>query len=159
MAETKLYMTASSSVTSTGFDQFGLNESIVRGIRELGFETARPIQSETIPAGLDGRDVLGLAQTGTGKTAAFALPLLERLLKGGGNNPRALVLAPTRELATQIAAEIRTLSRFTRLKMVTIYGGVSAHNQIRALRQNPEIVIVRSSMPGTAPTLRCTVPS
>jgi ATP-dependent RNA helicase RhlE len=141
MAETKLYMTASSSVTSTGFDQFGLNESIVRGIRELGFESARPIQSETIPAGLDGRDVLGLAQTGTGKTAAFALPILERLLKGGGNNPRALVLAPTRELATQIATEIQALSKFTRLKLATVYGGVSVRTQMNALRKHPQIVV------------------
>jgi ATP-dependent RNA helicase RhlE len=134
-------MTASSSVTSTGFDQFGLNESIVRGIRALGFETPRPIQSETIPAGLDGRDVLGLAQTGTGKTAAFALPLLERLLTGGGNNPRALVLAPTRELATQIATEIQALSKFTRLKVATVYGGVSVRTQMNALRKHPQIVV------------------
>ena len=141
MAENKLYMSASSSVTSTGFDQFGLNEAIVRGIRALGFETPRPIQSETIPAGLDGRDVLGLAQTGTGKTAAFALPLLERLLKAGGNNPRALVLAPTRELATQIAAETQALSKFTHLKVATVYGGVSIRSQLNALRKRPQIVV------------------
>ncbi len=123
------------------FDRFGLHEALVSGIRAAGFESPRPIQLETIPAGLDGRDVLGLAQTGTGKTAAFGLPLLDRLLEARRNGPRALVLAPTRELATQIAVEICTLSKFTRLKLVTIYGGVSMRNQITALRQRPEIVV------------------
>jgi superfamily II DNA/RNA helicase len=85
--------------------------------------------------------VLGLAQTGTGKTAAFALPLLNRILESRRPGPRAVVIAPTRELATQIAAEIRMLSKFTRVKMVTVYGGVSMHNQIRGLRQNPDIVV------------------
>ncbi|HEY5658622.1 MAG TPA: DEAD/DEAH box helicase [Myxococcota bacterium] len=134
-------MSVSVSFSSTGFDQFGLDEALVRGIRAAGFETPRPIQLQTIPAGLDGRDVLGLAQTGTGKTAAFALPLLDRLLEARQKGPRALVLAPTRELATQIAAEIRTLSRFTSLKMVTIYGGVSMRSQVAGLRQRPELVV------------------
>ncbi len=134
-------MSASASIASTGFDRFGLCEALVRGIRAAGFENPWPIQLETIPAGLDGRDVLGLAHTGTGKTAAFALPLLDRLLSARGKGPRALVLAPTRELATQIADEIRTLSKFTRLKGVTIYGGVSMRSQVNALRQCPEIVV------------------
>jgi superfamily II DNA/RNA helicase len=123
------------------FIQFGLDEALMSGIRALGFESPWPIQLETIPAGLDGRDVLGLAQTGTGKTAAFGLPLLDRLLEEPRKGPRALVLAPTRELATQIAAEIGTLSKFTRLKLITIYGGVSMRNQVTALRQRPEIVV------------------
>ena len=84
MVENKEFMSALAPVSipeiSTGFDQFGLHEAVMRGILAAGFENPRPIQSETIPAGLDGRDVLGLAQTGTGKTAAFALPLLDRLL-------------------------------------------------------------------------------
>jgi ATP-dependent RNA helicase RhlE len=134
-------MSLSKSIASTGFDRFDLDEALARGIRAAGFETPWPIQLETVPAGLDGRDVLGLAQTGTGKTAAFALPLLERLLQVRRKGPRALVLAPTRELATQIAAEIRTLSRFTRLKMVTVYGGVSMRSQVGALRHRPEIVV------------------
>jgi ATP-dependent RNA helicase RhlE len=135
-------MSASSSIIApTGFDQFGLHKSLVRGIRAAGFESPRPIQLETIPAGLDGRDVLGLAQTGTGKTAAFALPLLDQLLAERRKGPRALVLAPTRELANQIAVEIRTLSKFTPIKLLTIYGGVSMRSQINALRQRPEIVV------------------
>ncbi len=100
-------MSTLASTVSNGFNRFGLHEDLVHGIRDAGFETPRPIQLQTIPAGLDGRDVLGLAHTGTGKTAAFALPLLDRLLQARRPGPRALVLAPTRELATQIAVEIR----------------------------------------------------
>ena len=133
--------TSSSREASTGFDRFELNEALVRGIKAAGFENPRPIQVETIPASLEGRDVLGLAQTGTGKTAAFALPLLDYLLDEPGKGPRALVLAPTRELATQIAAEIRMLSKFTSLKMITIFGGVSMRSQVNALRERPEIVV------------------
>ncbi|NNE48254.1 MAG: DEAD/DEAH box helicase [Rhodothermales bacterium] len=129
------------SSASVGFVRFGLHESLMRGIHAAGFEQPRPIQLETIPAGLQGRDVLGLAQTGTGKTAAFALPLLDRLLDQRRKGPRALVLAPTRELANQIAAEIRTLAKFTKIKLATVYGGVSMHGQIKSLRQHPEIVV------------------
>jgi len=125
----------------TGFDRFGLDSSILRGVRAAGFVEPRRIQVDTIPAVLAGRDVLGLAQTGTGKTAAFALPLLDRLVRRRRRGPRVLVLAPTRELATQIDAEIRSLARFTQLRVVTIYGGVSAHGQIQALRRHPEIVV------------------
>jgi len=124
-----------------GFGHFGLNEALVRGIRDAGFTSPRAIQEATIPAGLQGRDVLGLAQTGTGKTAAFALPLLHRLLEKSGRGPRVLILAPTRELAAQIAAEFRVLSRHTRVKTVTVFGGVSTVPQIKALREQPEIVV------------------
>jgi ATP-dependent RNA helicase RhlE len=134
-------MTVSSITPMTGFDQFELPAPLLRGIKDAGFENPWPIQLETIPAGLQGRDVLGLAQTGTGKTAAFALPLLDRFLKAQRKCPGALVLAPTRELATQIAKEIQTLAKFTRIKVVTIYGGVSILHQVNALRQRPEIVV------------------
>jgi len=134
-------MSDSASSEPTGFDRFGLHEALERGIHAAGFETPWPIQAETIPAGLDGKDVLGLAQTGTGKTAAFALPLLHRLLQERSKGPRVLVLAPTRELATQIAEEVRTLARFTRVKTVTIFGGVSMRGQVNALRGHPEIVV------------------
>jgi ATP-dependent RNA helicase RhlE len=132
---------STASKASNGFDRFGLHEALVRGIRDAGFETPRPIQLQTIPAGLDGRDVLGLAHTGTGKTAAFALPLLDRLLQANRLGPRALVLVPTRELATQIAVEIRALSKYTRLKVLTVYGGVSTREQVVALGQSPEIIV------------------
>jgi len=140
------YMSNSDSQTPTGFDRFGLDDALLRGIRDAGFTSPRPIQAETIPAGLDGRDVLGLAQTGTGKTAAFALPILELILADRAEGRRAdgpttLILAPTRELATQIAAEIRTLSKYARAGLITIYGGVSQRNQVNALRNRPEIVV------------------
>ncbi|NCO58609.1 MAG: DEAD/DEAH box helicase [Deltaproteobacteria bacterium] len=129
------------AVASTGFDHFGLHEALSRGIRAAGFTEPRPIQHETIPAGLAGRNVLGLAHTGTGKTAAFALPLLQRLLKNRRKGVRALILAPTRELATQIAEEVRTLAKFTSVKAVTIFGGVSMGKQAEALRHGAEIVV------------------
>ncbi len=134
-------MATSQTKTSSGFDRFNFNSSILRAVNAAGFLEPRPIQAKTIPAALDGRDILGLAQTGTGKTAAFALPLLHRFVSERRRGPRALILAPTRELATQIDAEIRTLARFTKLRVVTIFGGVSAGGQIRALRQHPEIVV------------------
>jgi len=130
-----------SSPSPAGFDQFGLHDAVRRGIRAAGFETPRAIQSEIIPAVLDGRDVLGLAQTGTGKTAAFALPLIHRLQSPGRPGPRALILAPTRELARQIDTEIVALARFTRIRTATIFGGVSMRAQIAALTRQPEIVI------------------
>ncbi len=139
--EFKYFMKKSVSTATTGFDRFGLHETLVRGVRAAGFDSPRPIQDETIPAGLMGRDVLGLAQTGTGKTAAFALPLLHRILQNPGPGPRALVIAPTRELASQIVDEIRTLARFTQLDMVTIFGGIPHRKQYIALNRRPEIVV------------------
>ena len=113
----------------------------MRGVHAAGFRIPRPIQSETIPAGLRGHDVLGLAQTGTGKTAAFAIPLLDRFHKMPQKGPRALILAPTRELATQIAEEINDLAKFVQIKVTTIYGGVSQQRQVDALRRHPQIVV------------------
>jgi len=125
-----------------GFAGFKLGSSIQRGIRAIGFVNPRPIQTQAIPAALEGRDILGLAQTGTGKTAAFALPVLERLLTTrGGLHPRVLIVAPTRELASQIGEEIRSLARFTRIKVATVFGGVSVRKQISALRDGPEIIV------------------
>ena len=140
--ESELYMSASPSIPRTGFDRFGLAPELRRAIAAAGFAEPRPIQAETIPAALAGRDVLGLAQTGTGKTAAFSLPLLQRLLGGAaGADPRALVLAPTRELAAQIDKDVRSLAAYTRLRTLTIYGGVSAHGQRAGLRARPDVLI------------------
>ncbi|MAG31625.1 MAG: RNA helicase [Deltaproteobacteria bacterium] len=125
----------------SGFDRFQFNPKIVRGLAAAGFTSARPIQADTIPACLEGRDVMGLAQTGTGKTAAFALPILQWLLEEPGEGPLVLILAPTRELAIQIDAEIRLLAKFTEIATVTIFGGVPASQQIRTLRRRPEIVV------------------
>jgi ATP-dependent RNA helicase RhlE len=125
----------------TGFDRFGLDPALCRAISAAGFELPRPIQAEILPAALAGRDVLGLAQTGTGKTAAFALPLLERMLARSSPGPRALILAPTRELAQQIDAELRLLGRFTKVRTAVIFGGVSLRVQFAALKRAPEIVV------------------
>src|SRR6185295_10447667 len=119
-------MSQSPPRSEAGFPQFPFAPSVQRGIAALGFTTPRSIQAQTIPAALEGRDVLGLAQTGTGKTAAFALPILQRLNTDRRPGPRALILAPTRELAMQIHAEIEALARFTGIRSMTVFGGVSA---------------------------------
>ncbi len=134
-------MTANATMPLSGFDRLKLPDVLLRGVQAAGFGDPRPIQAKTIPAGLAGRDVLGLAQTGTGKTAAFALPILDRILKAQQGGPTALVVAPTRELATQIAEEIKVLAKFTRIKLVTIYGGVSSQHQVKALRKKPGIIV------------------
>ena len=116
---------------------------MLRGVRAAGFEEPRPIQEETIPAVLEGRDVLGLAQTGTGKTAAFALPILTYLLEEPRRTrgPRALVVAPTRELASQIARDFDTLGRFAPTRTAAVFGGVSAGKQIRELSRRPDVLV------------------
>jgi len=124
-----------------GFEAFHLHPDLLRGVREAGFEQPRPIQARTIPATLKGQDVLGLAQTGTGKTAAFAIPILEGLMDEPIPGPSALILAPTRELASQIEAEIRTLAQFTDAKSVCLFGGVPQGRQVEALRRKPDIVV------------------
>ena len=134
-------MTDCNSHESTAFDALDLHPRLLRSIRAAGFEEPRPIQAQAIPAALDGRDVLGLAQTGTGKTAAFALPILDRLLDDPLRGPTALILAPTRELASQIELEIRMLADSTRITTVTIFGGVNQHGQVKALRRDPDIVV------------------
>ncbi|MBN4055024.1 DEAD/DEAH box helicase, partial [Acidimicrobium ferrooxidans] len=129
------------TLPDTDFTRFDLGRALQRGIAEAGFTTPRSIQAQTIPAVLEGRDVMGLAQTGTGKTAAFGLPILERLLRNGAPGPRVLIVAPTRELANQIAGELRQLGRHTRIQVVTVFGGVSDKPQIAALKRNPEIIV------------------
>ena len=107
----------------------------------MGYTTPTPIQRQAIPIVLQGRDVMGLAQTGTGKTAAFVLPILQRLAKGPARQVRALILAPTRELAEQIHHAIVSLGKQSRVRSVSIYGGVSKYNQVAALRRGVEIVV------------------
>ena len=135
------FMSQNNSSPAAGFPQFSLGPLVQRGIAEAGFSEPWPIQTETIPATLAGSDILGLAQTGTGKTAAFALPIIERLLAERRPGPRALILAPTRELAMQIHSDFEKLAKFTRLKAITVFGGVSERPQVRGLRDQPDIVI------------------
>lgn len=123
------------------FENFGFHPVLAAGIRENGYEIPTPIQAEAIPHVLAGRDVLGLAQTGTGKTAAFALPILHRLMQGSRGHVRALVVAPTRELAEQIHEAIVSLGRETRIRSLTVYGGVGVNPQVEKLRKGVEIVV------------------
>jgi ATP-dependent RNA helicase RhlE len=123
------------------FDQFSLDPRIHAGIAAAGYTTPTPIQQQAIPVVLEGRDVLGLAMTGTGKTAAFMLPILQRLTKGPLHKVRVLIVAPTRELAEQIAETSKTLSQRMKLTTVTVYGGVGKTPQVNALRRGAEIVV------------------
>ncbi len=123
------------------FKEFQFHPTIDAGITACGYTIPTPIQKEAIPPILAGRDILGLAQTGTGKTAAFVLPLLERLLTGPRKKVRALIVAPTRELAEQIHENIGRMSQQTDLHSVVIYGGVGKGKQISTLRAGVEIVV------------------
>ena len=134
-------MTVSTLEPAIGFSEFSLSPAIRRGIEAAGYVDPRPIQKQTIPAALEGRDILGLAQTGTGKTAAFALPILERLGRHRRGMPRELIVAPTRELALQITEDFRSLGQFTEIRVATLFGGVSANKQVQALRQEPDVLV------------------
>jgi len=123
------------------FEQFSFDRRIGAGVKSVGYTVPTPIQQKAIPVVLKGRDVLGLAQTGTGKTAAFVLPILQRLSQGPRGRVRALIVAPTRELAEQIHQDIVKLGRETKIRSVTIYGGVSKGPQLAALRRGAEIVV------------------
>ncbi len=123
------------------FTPFEFHPQINTGIHAAGYATPTPIQKKTIPAILEGRDVLGLAQTGTGKTAAFVLPILQSLIKGPRGKLRALILSPTRELAEQTFTSIKLLGRQTGLRSITVYGGVSALPQTKGLRAGVDIVV------------------
>ena len=121
------------------FGELKIKETILEGILEMGFTTPFPIQAQTIPLLLDGNDVIGQAHTGTGKTAAFGIPMLEHITNGGGI--QSLIIAPTRELAIQITNELRKVGKFTKIKIATVYGGQGIGIQLDALRKKPEIIV------------------
>ncbi len=121
------------------FDELKINEDIMRSIKELGFTKPFPIQAQAIPELLQGNDVIGQAHTGTGKTATFGIPMLQNIMHGGGI--QGLVIAPTRELAMQITEEIKKVGKYTKIKVVTVYGGQGIGIQLDALRRKPEIVV------------------
>ena len=123
------------------FETFNFHPSIMAGVRALGYVIPTPIQLKSIPPIMQGRDVIGLAQTGTGKTAAFVLPILQHLLRSPRGRVGALIISPTRELAEQTCETIRDLGQQTRLRSVAIYGGVSINQQILKLRSGAEIVV------------------
>lgn len=122
------------------FDQFGLSSEILKGVYDLGFEEPSPIQVECIPTVLTGADVIGQAQTGTGKTAAFGIPVLENI-DVQNQMVQSIIIAPTRELAIQVSEELRRIGRAKRVKTLSIYGGQSIGRQIKALKQGVHVVI------------------
>ncbi|GAB3305339.1 DEAD/DEAH box helicase [Luteimonas notoginsengisoli] len=127
------------------FETLGLSPALLRALSEAGYNTPTPIQVQAIPLALAGHDLLGGAQTGTGKTAAFGLPLLQRLSKltpaNGARKPRALVLVPTRELAVQVADSIKAYGRHLRMNVTTIYGGAGMGPQVDNLRRGVDILV------------------
>ena len=130
------------------FESLGLLPELLRAVREQGYETPTPVQAQAIPVILQGRDLMAGAQTGTGKTAAFALPLLQRLAPHASSSVsparhpiRALVLTPTRELALQVEESVRTYGRYVPLRSTTIFGGVNINPQTAALRKGVEILV------------------
>ena len=123
------------------FEQFNLNQTIMAGVKSQGYTIPTPIQLKAIPAILQGRDVIGLAQTGTGKTAAFVLPILQRLLQSPRGRVNALIISPTRELAEQTCEAISELGRQTGLRSIAIYGGIGMQQQIDGLRNGAEIAV------------------
>ncbi len=123
------------------FIQFKLDSRLNTAIKREGFHKPTPIQQAAIPLALSGRDLIGIAQTGTGKTAAFVLPILQRLITVPGKRTRALIITPTRELAEQIHQTIRTFSAELKIQSIAVYGGVGAAPQIEALHRGAEIVV------------------
>jgi ATP-dependent RNA helicase DeaD len=122
------------------FSEFGLDPTVLRAITEMGFEESTPIQEKAMPIAMDNRDLIGQAQTGTGKTAAFGIPLVNKI-DVKEDRIVALIMCPTRELAIQVAEEIEKLGRFKGIRSLPIYGGQDIVKQIRALKKRPQIII------------------
>ncbi|WP_425552214.1 DEAD/DEAH box helicase [Dactylosporangium maewongense] len=131
----------------TGFAELGLRDELLKALTNLGYEEPTPIQREAIPPMLEGRDLLGQAATGTGKTAAFSLPLLQTIPSPGGDNPSALILVPTRELAVQVSEAIHRYGKDLGTRVVPIYGGQPIGRQLRALEHGVDVVV---ATPGRA---------
>jgi ATP-dependent RNA helicase DeaD len=122
------------------FNEFGLEPKVLQAITELGYEESTPIQEATIPLAMEGRDLIGQAQTGTGKTAAFGIPLIHKI-QVKEEKIVALIMCPTRELAIQVAEDIEKLGRFKGIRSLPIYGGQDIVKQIRSLKKKPQIII------------------
>ena len=123
------------------FEIFNLNPKVLSGVRAQGYIDPTPIQAQSIPAVMEGRDLIGLAQTGTGKTAAFVLPVLHRLMEFPRGRVNALIVSPTRELAEQTCENINVLGKYTGLRAISIYGGVGADAQLRGIRRGSELIV------------------
>lgn len=125
----------------TSFEQFDINRQLLNAVADLGYIEPTPIQQKTIPLSLGNHDVLGIAQTGTGKTAAYLLPLLMKVKYAQGSSPRALILAPTRELVMQIAEAVGQLGKYTDLRHLALYGGLGPKTQIETLGKGVDILV------------------
>ncbi|MFC4871249.1 DEAD/DEAH box helicase [Negadavirga shengliensis] len=123
------------------FEKFNLNVQLLSAVKETGYEKPTPVQEKAIPLALAGHDVLGIAQTGTGKTAAYVLPLLYKVKYAQGHHPRALIMAPTRELVMQIEEAVVGFGKYTDLRYVCLYGGLGPKTQIEKLQQGVDIII------------------
>lgn len=123
------------------FDDFGLSAGLLAGVKDLGFSQPTPIQEQSIPAGMEGRDVLACAMTGSGKTAAFVLPILSRLQGKPRGTTRALILSPTRELAMQIQEHLESLAKHTNITSAAVFGGVGAGPQEKAFRRGVDVIV------------------
>jgi ATP-dependent RNA helicase DeaD len=124
------------------FQELNINDVIIQALNEMGFEEPTPIQAESIPVAMAGKDMIGQAQTGTGKTAAYAIPVLEKILAAEPTKDiQTVILSPTRELAMQVAEEVNHLAQFTQIQALPIYGGQDIERQLRRLRKNPQIVV------------------
>lgn len=123
------------------FEDLKISKSVLKAIEELGFTEPTPIQSKAIPMIRSGVDVLGIAQTGTGKTAAYLIPLIMKLVKAEGNDPRAVVLVPTRELAIQVGEDLEDLAKFTNLRRVTVYGGIGWTKHAELIKPGVDIIV------------------
>jgi len=124
----------------TNFNDFGLSDAVVKATAGMGFEEATAIQAIAIPIALKGKDIIGQARTGTGKTAAFGIPMIEKCTPEKGGT-QGLVIAPTRELAVQVAEEINTIGKFKKIRALPIYGGQGMERQIKALKSKPQIIV------------------
>ncbi|MGE5654201.1 MAG: DEAD/DEAH box helicase [Bacillota bacterium] len=122
------------------FRSLGISDAVLRALSDIGFEEPTPVQAQTIPTALAGRDLIGQAQTGTGKTAAFGIPLIERI-KGSNTTAAAVVLAPTRELAIQVAEELNRIAQYAQVNALPIYGGQDIRMQIRSLSKHPQVIV------------------
>ena len=122
------------------FEQLMISEPVLRALNDMGFEEPTPIQQEAIPVAMSGKDMIGQAQTGTGKTAAFGLPVLERV-DGSNRHVQVVILSPTRELAIQVAEELNKMAQYTDITALPIYGGQDINRQFRALKKHPQIIV------------------
>src|SRR6187402_2822873 len=123
------------------FEDFNFNRQILNAIADAGYTEATPIQQKAIPPIMNGQDVMGIAQTGTGKTAAYVLPILMKIKYAQGKEPRAIILGPTKELVVQLATHAQAMAKYTDLRILPVYGGVGIKAQADAIAQGVDVIV------------------